>query len=118
MKVRQCPNCGAIVSARKVAAYSYDLVCASCQHPLGISEFSRNLAAFAGLAAGAIAWWIASLRFAVQPGALGWVLPVFLSYLVASAVAVLTLALEADLKLKDGESSEPAMAVDAQVSHH
>ncbi len=64
MAARQCPNCGAVMPAGRVAAYSYDLVCANCQHPLGISELSRNLAAFAGLAAGAIAWWIVTLRFA------------------------------------------------------
>src|ERR1700678_2470372 len=69
MAVRKCPNCGAVMPAGSVAVYSYDLVCASCQHPLAISELSRNSAAFAGLAAGAIAWGIVTLRFA---GQLGW----------------------------------------------
>ena len=66
MAVRTCPNCGAVMPAGSVAVYSYDLVCANCQHPLAISELSRNLAAFAGLAGGAIAWWIVTLRFAEQ----------------------------------------------------
>ena len=57
--------------AGKVAADSYELVCASCQHPLRISELSRNFAAFAGLVAGAIAWWIVTLRFESRPGAAG-----------------------------------------------
>ena len=35
MAVRKCPNCGAVMPAGSVAVYSYDLVCASCQHPVG-----------------------------------------------------------------------------------
>src|SRR5271170_1123069 len=103
MAARQCPNCGAVMPAGIVAADSYDLICASCQHPLGISELSRNLAAFAGLAAGAIAWWIVTLRFATEPGALGWVWPVFLAYLATSAVAALTLIFAATLELRPGD---------------
>src|SRR5579863_8668914 len=100
MAARQCPNCGTIMPVVIVAADSYELVCASCQHPLGITELSRNFAAFLGLAAGAIAWWIATLRFASEPGALGWVWPVFLSYLAASAVAAFALMLAAHLELR------------------
>ena len=117
MPARQCPNCGAVMLARKVAADSYDLVCASCQHPLGISELSRNLAAFVGLAAGAIGWWIATLRFADQPGALGWVWPVFLSYLLASAVAALTLMLAANLELRTGDPTPPSETVTHKIPH-
>ena len=117
MLVRQCPNCGAVVPSPRVAAYSYDLVCAHCQHPLGISEFSRNLAAFAGLIAGAIAWWIATLRYAVRPGALDWLLPVFFSYLVASAVAALTLMLEAKLELRASDPAPHHEAVTPYVHH-
>ncbi|MFZ3216040.1 MAG: hypothetical protein WA192_08275 [Candidatus Acidiferrales bacterium] len=117
MKARQCPNCGAILLARTVAADSYDLACANCQKLLEISEYSRNMAGFAGIAAGAIAWWIASLRFARQPGALGWILPVFLSYLVASAVAALALMLEAQLQLRPGDSTEATAAVNPPISH-
>src|ERR1700735_3915803 len=101
MAVRKCPNCGAVIPAGSVAVYSYDLVCASCQHPLAISELSRNFAAFAGLAAGAIAWWIVTLRFAGQLGALGWVWPVFLGYLAASVVAAVTLMFVANFELSE-----------------
>ena len=114
MLARQCPNCGAVVPAPKVAAYSYDLICAHCQHPLGISEFSRNLAAFAGLLAGLIAWWVASLRYAGHPEPLDWLWPVFFSYLVASAVAALTLMLEAKLELR---ASDPAPHHEVVTSH-
>jgi hypothetical protein len=117
MAVRQCPNCGAVMPAGRVAACSYDLVCASCEHPLGISEPSRNFAAFVGLAAGAIAWWIVTLRFASQPGALGWVWPVFLAYLAASAVAALTLMLAATLELRAGDPAPQHENVTPQIPH-
>jgi hypothetical protein len=114
MAVRQCPNCGAVMPVGKVAADSYDLVCASCQHPLGISELSRNVAAFVGLAAGVIVWWIVTLRFAAQPGALGWLWPVFLAYLATSAVAALTLMLAATLELRAGD---PVLHIESVTPH-
>jgi hypothetical protein len=117
MAARQCPNCGAVMPAGKVAACSYDLVCASCEHPLEISGLSRNFAAFAGLAAGAIAWWIVTLRFASQPGALGWVWPVFLAYLAASAVAALTLMLAATLELRADTPAPQHETVPPQIPH-
>jgi|ERR1700722_985602 len=117
MVARQCPNCGAMMPAGRVAAYSFDLVCASCQHPLAISELSRNFAAFAGLAAGAIVWWIATLRFASGPGALGWVWPVFLAYLATSAVAALTLMLAATLELRTGDPAPQHESVTHQIPH-
>jgi hypothetical protein len=104
--------------AGRVVADSYDLVCATCQHPLGISDLSRNLAAFAGLVAGAIAWWIVTLRFASHTGALGWVWPVFLAYLAASVVAALALMLAANLELRTGDPAPESHAVALQVPHH
>jgi hypothetical protein len=104
--------------AGRVVADSYDLVCATCQHPLGISDLSRNLAAFAGLVAGAIAWWIVTLRFASQPGALDWAWPVFLAYLAASVVAALTLMLTATLELRTGDAAAESHAVTLPVPHH
>jgi hypothetical protein len=117
MAARQCPNCGAVMPAGRVAACSYDLVCASCQHPLGISERSGNVAAFVGLAAGAIAWWIATLRFASEPEALGWVWPVFLAYLATSVVAALTLMLSATLELRSGDPAPLSENVAHQIPH-
>jgi hypothetical protein len=118
MAARKCPNCGAVMPAGSVAVYSYDLVCASCQHPLAISELSRNLAAFAGLAAGAIAWWIVTLRVVGQPGALGWVWPVLLGYLAASVVAAVTLMSVANLELSDGDPTPQSTAVTSHIPHH
>jgi hypothetical protein len=117
MAARQCPNCGAVMPAAKVAADSYELVCASCQHPLAISAVSRNVAAFAGLAAGVIAWWIATLRFASQAVALGWVWPVFLAYLATSTVAALTLMLAATLELRAGDPTPRHENVTHQIPH-
>lgn len=117
MAARTCPNCGAVMPAGSVAVYSYDLVCANCQHPLAISELSRNLAAFAGLAAGVIAWWIVTLRFADRHVALGWMWPVFLPYLAASMVAAVTLMFVANLELSDGEPTPQSAAVTSHVHH-
>jgi hypothetical protein len=100
MTARQCPNCNGMVPGKRIAVYSYDLICPHCQHPLEISESSRNISVFIGLTAGVVAWWIASWKYTGEPGALGWVLPIFFSYLAASAVAPLVLMLEAKLQLK------------------
>jgi hypothetical protein len=118
MAARQCPSCGARVPAGRVVADSYDLVCATCQHRLGISDLSRNLAALAGLVAGAIAWWLVTLRFASQAGALGWVWPVFLAYVAASVVAALALMLAANLELRTDSPAAESHAVAPQVPHH
>jgi hypothetical protein len=117
MAVRKCPNCGAVMPAGSVAVYSYDLVCANCQHPLAISELSRNVAAFAGLAAGVIAWWIVALRFADRHVALGWVWPVILAYLAASVVAAVTLMFVANLELSDGDPAQRSTAVTSPIHH-
>ncbi len=117
MAVRKCPNCGAVMPAGSVAVYSYDLVCANCQHPLAISELSRNVAAFAGLAAGVTAWWIVTLRFADGHVALGWVWPVILAYLAASVVAAVTLMFVANLELSDGDPAPQSTAVTTHIHH-
>ena len=100
MSARQCPNCFAFLPPGQIVADSYDLVCPSCQHPLEISALSRNVAAYAGLVAGAIVWWLARAHYSGQPSALGWALPLLWSYLAFSIVAPLVLIFTADLKLK------------------
>ena len=118
MAARQCPNCGAVMPAGKVVADSYELVCASCQNPLWISQWSRNFAAFAGLVAGAIAWWIVTLRLESQPGELSWVWPVFLAYGAMSVVAALTLMLAANLESRTGDPVSEIGDVTPSVPHH
>ena len=118
MAARQCPNCLSMVPAAEVVARSYDLTCPGCQRPLEISDFSRNLAAFGGLAAAALVWGFAAARFSRDASALGWIMPILYTYLTLSVVAPLLLILLADLRL----SSEPPAPVlheaPAQFSSH
>lgn len=116
MSARQCPNCFAFVPPGQIVAYSYDLVCPSCRHPLEISALSQNLSAFAGLVAGGVVWWLASAHYSGQHGALGWVLPLLLSYLAFSVVAPLALIFTADLKLKSLDSI--VLEYEPSPSHH
>jgi hypothetical protein len=102
---RVCPDCLQTVPAGKVLAYSNDLVCAQCEKPLEISALSRNLAAFAGLIAAVVVWWLASKHYANDSWALAWVLPVVFSYFALSLVAPLVLVLLADLQLKSAEAA-------------
>jgi hypothetical protein len=104
VSARQCPNCMAIVPAWKIASYSNDLVCTGCGRPLGISAFSRNISAFAGLAAGALVWRISFAHYAGNPGSLGWLLPIVFAYLALSVVAPIVLILLADLHLREVEA--------------
>lgn len=106
MSARQCPNCMAFVPAGQIVAYSFDLICPSCQHPLEISALSRNLSAFAGLVVGAIVCWVANAHYSKESGALSWVLPMVFSYLAFSIAAALALIVTADLKLKPMEVVE------------
>ncbi len=102
MAARTCPYCLTKISAVTVVTRSYDLVCPGCQRPLEISRISRNIASFAGLAAGAIAWYL-STGAAPSHHALGWVFPIMYAILAFGIVAPLVLLLTADLSLK----SEP-----------
>lgn len=113
---RKCPNCFAVVPAAKVLTSSDVHECPSCQSPLEISGWSRNISAFAGLIAAAIVWRIASLYYADRPGALGWVLPVLFAYLAYSVAATLALAFMADLQL--GFLDPAPVATETASAHH
>jgi hypothetical protein len=109
----------AFLPAGQIVAYSYDLVCPNCQHPLEIAAVSVYLSVFAGLIAGAIVCWLTNTHYSKESGALSWVLPMLYSYLAFSVAAPLALIFTADLKLK------PLDAVDVQYgtspappSHH
>ncbi|MGH9746046.1 MAG: hypothetical protein ACRD59_08060 [Candidatus Acidiferrales bacterium] len=116
MAARVCPDCLQMVPAGKVLAYSNDLVCAKCQKPLEISALSRNLAAFAGLIAAIVVWWLASKHYAGDSWALAWVLPIVFSYFALSIVSPLVLALLAELQLKSEEAA-PIHHVEASAHH-
>jgi len=107
-----------MVPAGKVAAYSNDLVCAGCEKPLEISDFSRNLAAFAALVAAFLVWWLASASFSNSTSALGWVLPVVYSYLALSIVAPIALILLADLRLKSADATPVPHEIPVAHSPH
>jgi hypothetical protein len=107
LAARQCPNCLSMLSASSIAARSNDLVCPGCGRPLEISDFSRNLASFIGLAAAVVVWCFTARRYAHDASALGWVLPVLYSYLALSIVSPLALIALADLQQKS-EAPAPA----------
>jgi hypothetical protein len=115
---RQCPNCLAMVPAGKILAYSNNLVCPSCQKPLEISGFSRNLSMFVALALAALVWSLTSAHFSQDRSALGWVLPVVYSYLALSIVAPVALILLADLRLKSEEAPPVSNEIPAPHSPH
>jgi hypothetical protein len=108
----------AIIPAGKIASYSNDLVCTGCGRPLGISGFSRNISAFAGLAAGAFVWRIASAHYAGNPGSLGWLLPIVYAYLALSVVAPVVLILMADLHLREAEAPQAIHEAPAHQPTH
>jgi hypothetical protein len=115
---RKCPNCFAVVPATQLLAYSNELACPSCQRPLQISPWSRNISVFAGLIFAAIVWRITSGYYMSRPGALGWALPVFFSYLAYSIVAPLVLILTGDLRLRaEPASPSPEYALSGHSSH-
>jgi hypothetical protein len=113
---RMCPDCLRNVPAGKVLAYSNDLVCTECGKSLEISALSRNIAAFTGLIAAVIVWWLASKHYAGDPWALAWVLPVVFSYFAFSIVTPLVLVLIADLEIKS--EVVPAPIHQEPPAHH
>lgn len=115
MAARQCPNCLAVLPATKIGAYSNTLSCTGCGRPLEISAFSRNLAAFIGLAVGALVWRVSASFYADHANPLGWVLPILFAYLSLSAIQALVLIAAADLRLK--EIIEPPAPAEAHAAH-
>ena len=94
-----------MMPAGSVVAYSNDLKCPGCKKPLEISGLSRNIASFAGLAAGAIVFFAASVHYSYESNALGWVLPIVFGYLALSVVALVALIALADLRMKSVEET-------------
>jgi hypothetical protein len=113
LAARQCPNCLQKVPASKIGSHSNRLSCAGCGKHLEISGFSRNIAAFIGLAVGALVWRVSTTHFAGSPNALGWVLPILFAYLSLSAVQALVLIAVADLRIK--ELIEPPVSGEAHT---
>lgn len=119
MAARQCPNCLTMLPAGSVVAHSDDLVCPGCHKPLEISGFSRNIAMFLALGAGALVWVMASAYSWGETSPLGWVLPIVFGYLALSIVALIGLILLADLRIKSVEEvlAAPHESPAAHSSH-
>lgn len=115
MAARQCPTCFAMLPAGKVVAYTDELTCPGCRTPLEVSGFSRNLAAFAGLAAGALAWRWASVHSLYNSGGVGWLLPMLCGCFAVSVFSSVILMLTADLRLKPIEGTPVR---EAEISSH
>ncbi|MCL6482472.1 MAG: hypothetical protein K6U02_12180, partial [Firmicutes bacterium] len=98
MAARRCPQCQTKLPAGCVVAFSDGLRCPGCGAFLELSLTSRYLATTAGLAAGALAGWLAAP--AAQREFPGWVLPLLLSFLVFSLVSPLVTLLVGDLVVK------------------
>jgi len=98
--VRTCPKCLKEVPAGEIVAHTYHLVCPGCKEHLQVSRFSHNLAAFAGLAVGALVWRFSAAYFSSSPNALGWVLPIVIGYLALSISSPIFLILLGDLQWK------------------
>jgi hypothetical protein len=90
---RVCPKCNAQVSAGIVAAFSEGLECPGCHTRLEVNPGARMFAAWAGLAAGYLAWRITR----GGPGILGSVLPVLYALLAFGVVYALGKILAGDL---------------------
>jgi TRAP-type C4-dicarboxylate transport system permease small subunit len=118
MAARQCPNCLTVLPAGEIVSRSNDLVCPGCGKSLEISAVSRNLAAFAGLAAGWLVWKLSSAHFAGGGSALGWVLPIVYGILVFGIVSPIVLILLADLRLKPLQEVRASAEVHAPRASH
>ena len=95
MASRVCPKCNAQVSAGVVAAFSESIECPGCHTRLEVNPAARMLAAWAGLAAGYLAWRITR----GGSGPLGGALPLLYALLAFGAVSALGTMLAGDLRI-------------------
>jgi hypothetical protein len=112
-----CPKCQTVVPAGEIVARTNDLVCPGCGEQLEVSGFSRNLAAFAGLAVGALIWKFSAAHYSSSASALGWVLPIVYGYLALSISSPIFLILLGDLELKPYQEAFPHEAPATHSTH-
>jgi hypothetical protein len=91
---RMCPHCKAEITAAKVAAYTNGVDCPNCGTRLEVATGSREISTLTGLAAGAIAWRLAS----GSTTDLGGVLPTLYAFLAFGIVSPLVLMFTANLR--------------------
>lgn len=94
MAARVCPHCKTEISAREVAARSDNVECPKCGTRLEVSSGARTISSLCGLAAGAIAWRLAS----GSVGDLSGVLPTLYAFLAFGVVSPLALMLTANMR--------------------
>jgi hypothetical protein len=90
---RVCPKCNAILSAGVVAAFSNGIECPNCHTQLELSSPGRMLSAWAGMAAGYLAWRVTR----GGPGILGAVAPLLYAVLSFGFVSALVVMMTGDL---------------------
>ena len=95
MASRVCPKCNAQVPAGAVAAFSEGIECPNCHTRLEVNSAARMLAAWAGMAAGYLAWLVSHGR----PGPLGGALPLLYAVLAFGVVSALVTILAGDLRV-------------------
>ena len=95
MASRICPKCNAQVPAGIVTALSYGLECPSCHTRLEVSSAACMLAAWAGMAAGYLAWLVSH----GGPGPLGGALPLLYAVLAFGVVSALVTIFVGDLRI-------------------
>jgi hypothetical protein len=110
-----CPACGASISLPRVLALSDDLRCPVCGRPLELAPAGPLVASFAGLAAAALAAWVAA-RGPARPGdSLFWFLPVVYGILAFGIVSPLILLFAARLRPAP-EKAAPRIAAEPNPS--
>ncbi len=94
MAARICPHCKTELTAANVVAYTNGVDCPKCGTRLEVASGSREISTLAGLAAGAIAWRLASGSMTD----LGEVLPTLYAFLAFGIVSPLAMMLTANLR--------------------
>ena len=94
MASRMCPHCGNTVPAARVMALSDGMECPHCHTRLELAGGSRMIATTAGLIVAWLVWWVVR----DSTNALGFALPVLLSFLAFGIVSPLVLMFTAALR--------------------
>jgi hypothetical protein len=97
-----------------VAAFSEGMDCPNCHTRLEVNPAARMLAAWAGLAAGFLAWRLTR----GGAGQLGAVLPLLYSLLAFGVVSALAAMLAGDLRIAPELPAEPAPAAHGHGGGH
>ena len=117
MAMRVCPQCLRTIPGGPAVAYSDSLVCPNCGAALKVSDLSKTLGAFLGLAVGWLVWSFSRS----MGGTFGWVLPALYSFLAYSVSFALYLMFTADLVMRPVEAEPAPAAADAHGTgggHH